>query len=461
MRSSPDATPDPDDDYTEDVDGDGSPDIATFLDGGVDPNRNYGVEWGGPGTNGPDPSDPPADQEDQIYSLTYHGPSPFSESETEGMRRFVRSLQPTVLITNHTYTGLILRPPGTSEFGPVPDELQLRALGDAMARETNYLSQFSYQLYDTTGTTDDYLYDALNAFSYTPEIGKSEFHPPYTTGFIPEYDGQPELDENGVPTGERLGGLRRAYTLAGLTAIDPASHSIIRGKAPAGRVLRITKDLSYRTSARPNDNGYQNPLRTISETRSSTLRVPASGSFVWHVNPSSQPRLNGETPWRLTCEDSAGRVLETRNVYVARSQAVDMSLVCGSGPAPTDPQAVEEECATPEGFSRASVHRRGSGLRFSFARLTSNRATIEVFQTSRGRHIFAKPRLRRAFIERARSFTWNGRGRRGKRLRNGVYFVRFRITDDDDQLDTRRIAVERRNGRFFVRGKFTEHNTCR
>ena len=54
-----------------------------------------------------------------------------------------------------------------------------------MATETAYLSQFSYQLYDTSGTTDDYIYGALGGFSYTPEIGKVEFHPRYTTGFIP------------------------------------------------------------------------------------------------------------------------------------------------------------------------------------------------------------------------------------------------------------------------------------
>jgi hypothetical protein len=54
-----------------------------------------------------------------------------------------------------------------------------------MARETDYVSQFSYQLYDTTGTTDDYIYDGLGGFSYTPEIGKNEFHPEFTTGSSP------------------------------------------------------------------------------------------------------------------------------------------------------------------------------------------------------------------------------------------------------------------------------------
>ena len=73
-----------------------------LLDRGVDPNRNYGVEFGGPGS------------ESGVGGPTYHGPAPFSEVETEALRRWLRDRQPSLLITNHTYTGLILRPPGTA-----------------------------------------------------------------------------------------------------------------------------------------------------------------------------------------------------------------------------------------------------------------------------------------------------------------------------------------------------------
>ena len=49
---------------------------------------------------------------------TYHGPAPFSEPETQRVPRLRRELQPTVLITNHTFTGLMLRPPGTAPLRP-------------------------------------------------------------------------------------------------------------------------------------------------------------------------------------------------------------------------------------------------------------------------------------------------------------------------------------------------------
>ena len=151
-------------------------DQSANNDRGVDPNRNYGVSWGGPGSSS------------DIDSLTYHGPTAFSEPETRGFADWLRNQQVSLLFTNHTFSGLILRPPGTSVDGPAPDEQRLRQLGDQMAKDTTYLSQFSDQLYDTTGTTDDFIYDGLSGFSYTAEIGQNEFHPPYSQ-FQTEYDG--------------------------------------------------------------------------------------------------------------------------------------------------------------------------------------------------------------------------------------------------------------------------------
>lgn len=421
-----------------------------FPDRGVDPNRNYGVVWGGPGTSSTQ------------TSLTYHGPAPFSEVETESVRRFLRDLQPSVLITNHTYSGLILRPPGTEAQAPVPDEAPLRAIGDAMANQTNYVSEFSYQLYDTSGTTDDYIYGGLGGFSYTPEIGFEEFHPEYTTGFIPEYSGRPELDPDGNPTGRTLGGLREAYTLAGLSVIDvegaPARGISARltGTAPAGRVLRLRKPISYQTSALPDDTGTQYPVQTITEQRNSLLQVTATGRFTWSVNPSTQPNAT-EAPWTLTCEDGAGTVLETRQVFVARGQTVNLGLTCAQGSSPTDPASA---CPLPKGFTRVDVARRSRGrLRISFRRAAgAKKATIEIFRASKGRKIINKRVAR--FRGRTGSFTWSGKVR-GRKVGNGIYTVRFTVTDASGRKDVRRVVVQRSKGRFAQRGSFYLADRCR
>ena len=99
-------------------------DQSAHNDRGVDPNRNYGVSWGGPGSSS------------DIDSLTYHGPKAFSEPETRTFADWLRDQQVSLLFTNHTFSGLILRPPGTSVNGPAPDEQGLRQLGDAMAKNT-------------------------------------------------------------------------------------------------------------------------------------------------------------------------------------------------------------------------------------------------------------------------------------------------------------------------------------
>ncbi len=419
-----------------------------FVDRGVDPNRNYGVEWGGPGT------------ESDIEGQTYHGPAPWSESETEAMRRWLRDHQPTLLVTNHTYTGLLLRPPGTAAQAPVPDEDRLRAIGDAMATETDYISQFSYQLYDTSGTTDDYIYGALGGFSYTPEIGKVEFHPAFTTGFIPEYTGQPELDADGNPTGRTLGGLREAYVLAGQSVIDAAGAPAngiaakLDGSAPAGRVLRLRKNAVYRTSALPDDNGVQFPVTEITEPRNSTLTVGATGRFTWTINPSTQPNA-AETAWTLTCEDGAGNVLETRQVFAARSQLVNLGLTCGAGSGPGDPQT---SCTLPDGFAAVDARRAGRrGLRLAFTRKAgAGLVTVTVSQTSKGRRIIKQKRVAR-FTGKAASFTWGGR----RSLTNGVYVVRFSVKDAAGRTDVRRVTVARKQGRFAKKGTFYLADRCR
>jgi hypothetical protein len=399
-------------------------DTAPQADRGVDPNRNYGVEWGGPGTG------------NDVFDLAYHGPAPWSEPETEGFRRWLRDHQPAVLITNHTYSGLILRPPGTIDQAPVPDEAQLKALGDAMAAETAYVSQFSYQLYDTSGTTDDYVYGALGGFSYTPEIGKVEFHPAYTTGFIPEYEGQ-----------AGRGGLRRAFTLAGLAALRGEIRGTLQGTAPAARILRITRTATYRTSAKPDDDGVLRPQQTITEPRNTTLVVGPDGRFTWAVNPSTQPKA-AESAWDLSCEDATGNVLERRQVAVARGQVVELALTCGV-PAPQ-----RTACARPAGFTEVGVARRArGGLRIAFRRTTgAGKVTIEIRRRSGGRRIAR-------MSGRTRSFTWNGR-RQGRKVADGVYVVRFVVRDAAGRVDARRVAVRKKHGRFARRGRVRPADGC-
>ena len=234
---------------------------------GTDPNRNYGGLWGGPGASTSPTSD------------TYRGAAPFSEPETQNVRALVSANQVVTLITNHTFTGLVLRPPGVRAQGAPPDEEALKALGDAMAAQVGYKSQPGYALYDTTGTTEDWSYAATAGFGYTYEIGKKQFHPLYSE-FVGEYEG----------TGDLAGkGLREAYLLAAEHTVNAAQHSVLKGIAPPGTVLRATKTFETFTSPVIDEDGNVGEPQTFTDRLEDTITVGPTGAFEWHLNPSSRP----------------------------------------------------------------------------------------------------------------------------------------------------------------------------
>jgi hypothetical protein len=227
---------------------------------GVDPNRNYGAFWGGGGSSG------------DFFTQTYRGPEPFSEPETRNVRELVSSLQVTTLITNHTFSGLVLRPPGIAAQGTTVDEPIYKGLGDSMAAENGYSSQYGYQLYDTDGTTEDWSYNATGGLGFTFEIGHLGFHPPFEET-VKEWNGTTDYSTGG--------GNRAAFYKAQENTADTTKHSVLAGQALNGYVLRLTKTSDMPTS--------QEGL-TFTDTLNSTMVVnDKKGNFEWHVNPSTRP----------------------------------------------------------------------------------------------------------------------------------------------------------------------------
>jgi hypothetical protein len=139
-------------------------------------------------------------------------------------------------------------------------------------------------------------------------------------------------------------------------------------------------------------------------------------------------------------------------------------------PAPPDPQGGTgtqgapglastagqgERCATVAGFRRVGAKRaRKGGLRLTFARRSGRSVRVDVFRQAKGRSITKLKRVK-TFRSRKRSFTWKARG-----VRNGHYVVRFRTQLADGSADLRRIAVQRKRGRFTVRPAFQRANSC-
>ncbi len=104
---------------------------------------------------------------------------------------YVRTHHVTTLVSLHTFASLVLRPPGLRSAGKVPDEPRMKAIGDAIAHASGYESQLGFELYDTTGTTEDDSYLGTGGYGYTIELGPADgnFHMPYETGVVAEWTG--------------------------------------------------------------------------------------------------------------------------------------------------------------------------------------------------------------------------------------------------------------------------------
>lgn len=280
-------------------------DVPCAFAAGVDLNRNYSAGWGGAGSSG-DPT-----------TETYRGDAPFSEPESRAIRDLVVSEGPTVVLAIHNVGGLVLRPPGVEGDGPVADEEALRALGDAMADAAGHRSRRGWELYPTTGTTDEWAYQATGAFGFTIELGPpgGTFHGDHRRHVVDEYLGSGRAAGRGV---------REAMLLAAEAARDPEQVGRLDVVAPPGRTLRLTKRFSTSTSG---DRRVEERLRTRTV-------VPTDGRAEWWVNPSTRPRAAADgrrERYVLECVDG-GEVKEREPLVVARGETAVLALRCG-GPA--------------------------------------------------------------------------------------------------------------------------------
>lgn len=292
---------------------------------GVDLNRAYGAFWGGAGSS----SDP--------TSQGFRGSAPFTEPETLGLREYGKRNQIQVFISNHTFTaeGRILRQPGfkipNDEVPDVlPEEPIFVKLGDQMAAATAGISELGYAtLGNITGPADDFLFYSQGTIGYTPELRGTNFHTSYARAVVGEYEGTNRGSEGQAAQG----GWREAYLDAAEQAGDEADHVVLRGAAPPGRTLRLKRTSRLRTSSDTNGDGTQDVESVFSEEpMDTTIVVPASGRYEWHVNPSTQPLLAEKRAFAFTCEEG-GTVLETHTPIVDRGQVLVQDFTCARGAA--------------------------------------------------------------------------------------------------------------------------------
>jgi carboxypeptidase T len=284
---------------------------------GVDPNRNYGAFWGGPGSSA------------SRTASNHRGEAPWSEPEIRNMRALSAANQVTVAINNHTPDERLLRAPSSSNE-PVPaDVVVYDALAQLLGADLDFpAGPWTEIYYEASGTAEQTAYYGAGTLAFTPELtpgfdGLERFHPPYEY-VVDQYLGTDFYDGSSI---------RAAYLTAFAAAVDPARHSVITGEAPRGIELTISKRFELDTSAIDGDG----PVTSLPHELRSTMTVPASGRFTWHVNPSLRPSQYASAhlneSWTITCGPGNSGAKRTAAVTVARggTALADMSR-CPHGP---------------------------------------------------------------------------------------------------------------------------------
>ena len=113
-------------------------------------------------------------------------------------------------------------------------------------------------------------------------------------------------------------------------------------------------------------------------------------------------------------------------------------------------------CARTAAFERVTVTPKRRGLRFAFNHRGGAPVSIDLFQQSSGRRVTGE-RLSKRFGVKKSVYTWNGRGAKGG---SGVYFARLRAKAPSGAVDTRRVALERRRGKWRVLPDFDRRTAC-
>ncbi len=137
----------------------------------VDVNRNYGYEFGGPGSGG------------MITDLNYRGPSAFSEPEVLANAEFARSIMPDLWITMHTGVAEFYWPWGWT-FDKSPDREFFESIEKPFEDATNGRvdAMMAAELYLAAGATDDWGYGHLGIPTHTFEVHEDQFVPVYGNG---------------------------------------------------------------------------------------------------------------------------------------------------------------------------------------------------------------------------------------------------------------------------------------
>jgi hypothetical protein len=191
------------------------------------------------------------------------------------------------MISNHTFSNLVLRLPGHRRHRPRDRRPELKALGDAMASKNDYVTRRRTSSTTRPASTEDWSYWITGGFGYTFEIGDEGFHPAYEEAVVRRVPRLAPADgrrSRRQPRGVLARGCRRPPT-ATCTRSSAAT-------APAKHTISVSKTVTSETSPVIQLNGTTGaPLLYTDNLR--TDYTSTGGRFDFDVNPSTRPLVMG------------------------------------------------------------------------------------------------------------------------------------------------------------------------
>lgn len=240
----------------------------TSTSRGADLNRNFDFYWNG-GYSSTDPC-----------NISYRGPTPLSEPESQAISTYELSIFPDqrgpndtdpapvdttgMFIDLHSYGGDVLWPYGFDDSSTVPNNTQLQTLGRKLAYFNGYDPYQANDLYAASGASDDYAYGTFGIASYTIELGELATFSPNCTYFEDLI-----LPDNLEALIYAVKSARRPYQ-------TPSGPDVMNLTAPVGM---ISLNQSFQVTATLDDTRYKvepyyEPTQNIQAARASIDSPP-------------------------------------------------------------------------------------------------------------------------------------------------------------------------------------------
>ena len=280
---------------------------------GVDLNRNHRSNWGFD-DNGSSP-DPQSD--------IFRGPTAASEIETRNIEAFHALHPPVVALSYHTYSGLLLYPPG-AVYGQLAADLPVyqtlagtnnrSAVTDHLLGSTRsfYSPGSAWSLYTTNGEYNDWAGTRFGTIGFTPELTSGYQSGSYYGFEYPDDEVQlQQLFQDNLPFAlDVIEGARDPYNYVSTTTGGHSEHIVMESVSPSVIVtvpaaaaptatISVPAPRSFRIDSTAGGR-YARRLSTGQASRPTTVTVSAGGVTTSYTVLAINGGEANETGWTGT-----------------------------------------------------------------------------------------------------------------------------------------------------------------